>query len=121
MGSSNSTADAADRLPKGGSDVYDPCSMSYTEQTGKEFAVRSETRSLEERRSRLPDRWLPVLYFSFAHASLAAAFALTLWDPRGVAGFYYHPKLIAGVHLVTLGWISGSILGAIYMISPMAL
>ncbi len=95
--------------------------MSYTEQTGKEFAVRSETRSLEERRSRLPDRWLPVLYFSFAHASLAAAFALTLWDPRGVAGFYYHPKLIAGVHLVTLGWISGSILGAIYMISPMAL
>jgi hypothetical protein len=46
---------------------------------------------------------------------------IAAWDPRGIGGFYYHPQLIAVVHLVTLGWISGSILGAIYMISPMAL
>ncbi|MFP5286348.1 MAG: hypothetical protein ACLGI9_11475 [Thermoanaerobaculia bacterium] len=42
-------------------------------------------------------------------------------DPRGVGGFYYHPKMVAVVHLVTLGWITSSILGAVYMIGPMAL
>ena len=73
------------------------------------------------RRRRQPDRWLPVFYFSFAHCCLASAFAMAAWNPRGFAGFYYHPRLIALVHLVTLGWISASILGSIYMISPMAL
>jgi hypothetical protein len=29
--------------------------------------------------------------------------------------FHYHPRLIALLHLVTLGWISGSILGALYI------
>ncbi len=42
-------------------------------------------------------------------------------DPRGLAGFYYHPRMVAVVHLVTLGWITSSILGAVYMIGPMAL
>jgi len=73
------------------------------------------------REQRLPDRWLPLLYFGFAHLCLAAAFAAVALDPRGVAGFYYHPRMVAIVHLVTLGWITSSILGAVYMIGPMAL
>ncbi|HSK77850.1 MAG TPA: hypothetical protein VLQ45_15465 [Thermoanaerobaculia bacterium] len=73
------------------------------------------------REERLPPRWLPLLYFSFAHLCLAAAFAAVALDPRGVAGFFYHPRMVAVVHLVTLGWITSSILGAIYMIGPMAL
>lgn len=75
----------------------------------------------ETRGRRLPPRWLPLLYFGFAHLCLAAAFAAVALDPRGVAGFWYHPKMVAVVHLVTLGWISASILGAVYMIGPMAL
>lgn len=73
------------------------------------------------REERLPPRWLPLLYFGFAHLCLAAAFAAIALDPRGVAGFYYHPRMVAVVHLVTLGWITASILGAVYMIGPMAL
>ncbi len=41
-----------------------------------------------------------------------------LW-PAEVAGFYYHPRLIALVHLVTLGWVSSSILGALYLVGPL--
>jgi hypothetical protein len=62
-----------------------------------------------------------LLYFAFAHLCLATAFAAVALQPRGVGGFFYHPKMIAVVHLVTLGWITSSILGAIYMIGPMAL
>ncbi len=52
---------------------------------------------------------------------LAGAFAAAALDPRGVAGFYYHPRMVAVVHLVTLGWITASILGALYLVGPMAL
>lgn len=69
----------------------------------------------------MPARWLPLLYLGFAHACLAAAFALLAWDARGFAGFFYHPRMLALVHLVTLGWISGSILGSIYIVGPLAL
>jgi hypothetical protein len=69
----------------------------------------------------LPARFPPLLYFAFAHACLAAAFAATALDPRGVGGFFYHPRMLAVVHLVTLGWISGSILGSIYIVGPLAL
>jgi hypothetical protein len=46
--------------------------------------------------------------------------AAGLW-PRAVAGFFYHSWLIGLVHLVTLGWITCSILGAIYIVGPLAL
>lgn len=64
---------------------------------------------------------LPLLYFGLAHVALASAFAAMAFDPARFAGFFYHPRMIAVVHLVTLGWISASILGALYMIAPMAL
>jgi hypothetical protein len=67
----------------------------------------------------LPARWPPLLYLGFAHACLAAAFVLVAWDPARIAGFYYHPRLIAVVHLVTLGWVSSSILGALYLVGPL--
>ena len=67
----------------------------------------------------LPARWPPLLYLAFAHACLATAFAVAAWRPADIAGFYYHPRLIALVHLVTLGWISSSILGALYLVGPL--
>jgi hypothetical protein len=68
----------------------------------------------------LPARWVPLLYLGFAHLSLGTAFAVIAADPRGVAGFYYHPRLVAVVHMVALGWISGSILGSLYVVGPLA-
>lgn len=64
---------------------------------------------------------LPLLYFGLAHTALAVAFAALAFQPARFAGFFYHPRMTAVVHLVTLGWISASILGALYMIAPMAL
>jgi hypothetical protein len=72
-------------------------------------------------RSQLPPRLLPVLYFGAAHAALALAFAAVALDPRGVSGFFYHARMLAIVHLVTLGWITASILGSLYIVGPIAL
>ncbi len=73
------------------------------------------------RQERLPPRRLPLLYFAFAYLSLATAFAAFALAPRSLLGFYYHPRLIFVVHLVTLGWITASILGALHLVGPMAL
>ncbi len=75
----------------------------------------------EERRRRLPPRRLPLFYFGFAHLCLGSAFAAAALDPAGLAGFFYHPRMISAVHFVTLGWISASILGALHLVAPMAL
>jgi hypothetical protein len=68
-----------------------------------------------------PPRALPLLYFSVAHLSFALACAAVAYDPRGAAGFFYHARMLGLVHLVTLGWITGSILGALYLVGPIAL
>src|SRR5262245_37340987 len=70
---------------------------------------------------RLSAPMLPLLYVGSAHLSLALAFLFAGCWPRAVAGFFYHSWLIGLVHLVTLGWISFSILGACYIVSPLAL
>src|SRR5215831_3784276 len=87
---------------------------------------RAEDRAASEAmtapaRSALPPRLLPLLYLGFAHVALAVAVATVAIDPRGVAGFFYHPRMLAIVHLVTLGWITASILGALYLVGPIAL
>jgi hypothetical protein len=63
---------------------------------------------------------VPLLYLGLGHVSLAAAFGVVAVDPRGVAGFFYNPHLVAVVHMVTLGWVSSSILGALYVVGPLA-
>jgi hypothetical protein len=70
---------------------------------------------------RMPTRLLPLLYLGTAHVSLALACLLAACWPQAVAGFFYHAWLIGLVHLVTLGWISFSILGTIYIVGPLAL
>lgn len=69
----------------------------------------------------LPPTRLPLWYFAFSHLSLLAALGVIAFDPRGVSGFFYHPRLLGVVHLLTLGWITGSILGAIRVVGPLAL
>jgi hypothetical protein len=72
-------------------------------------------------RAQLPPRLLPVLYFAAAHVALVTAFAAVAVDPRAVSGFFYHSRMLALVHLVTLGWITSSILGSLYLVGPIAL
>jgi hypothetical protein len=68
----------------------------------------------------IPSRGLVLLYLATAHLSLALAFALVGSDPLAVAGFFYHSRMVAVVHLVTIGWIAMSILGNVYVVLPMA-
>jgi hypothetical protein len=69
----------------------------------------------------MKSRVVPLLYLGTAHVSLALAFVLAALWPRAVAGFFYHSWMVALVHLVTLGWITFSIFGAIYIVAPLAL
>jgi hypothetical protein len=64
---------------------------------------------------------MPLLFLGTAHVSLALAFLFAACWPAAVAGFFYHAWLVGLVHLVTLGWISFSILGTIYIAGPLAL
>ena len=68
----------------------------------------------------IPSRPLVLLYLGTAHISLALAFALVGLDPLAVAGFFYHSRMVAIVHLITIGWIAMSILGNVYVVLPMA-
>jgi hypothetical protein len=40
---------------------------------------------------------------------------------QAVAGFFYHSWMVGDVHLVTLGWITFSIFGAMFLVAPLAL
>jgi len=84
-------------------------------------ALLSRSPADEGRRALLPASGLPLLYFAFAHLCFALALAVLLVRPDLPGGFFHHPRMIAVVHLVTLGWISGSILGAFYIVGPLAL
>lgn len=64
---------------------------------------------------------MPLLYWAFATAALALAFAAAAFDPTMLGEFFYHPRALALVHLVTLGWITCSIIGALYLVGPVAL
>ena len=80
-----------------------------------------QTTTSGGRSALIPAAGLPLLYFGFAHLCLALALATLLVQPALPGPFFLHPQMIAVVHLVTLGWISGSILGAFYIVAPLAL
>lgn len=74
----------------------------------------------ERKRVRQPPENIVQAYFLAAHVALLSALALIIWQPSLITDFYYQPRTIAVVHLVTLGWITGSILGALYALGPLA-
>lgn len=73
------------------------------------------------RRALLPSSAIPIAYFALAHLGLAAALLTLVLRPDVPGAFFYHPQMVALVHLVTLTWLSGSILGAFYIVGPLAL
>jgi hypothetical protein len=84
-------------------------------------SIRADVAAPASPRTQLPPRLLPVLYFGVAHVALALACLAVAADPRGVSGFFYHARMLGIVHLVTLGWITTSILGSLYIVGPIAL
>jgi hypothetical protein len=74
-----------------------------------------------DRRALTPSSAIPLAYFALAHAGLALACLALVVDPGLPGAYFYHPRMVALVHLVTLVWLSGSILGAFYIVAPLAL
>jgi len=77
--------------------------------------------SERERVHRLPDARLAALWLALAHLSLVAALAVVARWPGVLAGSVWSPPLLAAVHLVTVGCITGTILGALPLVATMAL
>ncbi len=68
-----------------------------------------------------PSPLLPLAYLLCAAGAFLVATAGVVWLAPELAGHYYHPRLIALTHTVTLGWITIAIMGASYQIVPIVL
>lgn len=68
-----------------------------------------------------PSPLLPLGYLTCAAAAFLLAAAGPSWLASELSGHYYHPRLLALTHLVTLGWITLAIMGASYQLIPIAL
>lgn len=64
----------------------------------------------------VPLRYLLTAATAFIVAALGVA-----WLGPELAGHYYHPRIVALAHTVTLGWITLAILGASYQLIPIVL
>ena len=68
-----------------------------------------------------PSPTLPLAYLVTAVAAFVLACAAVPLLAPELAGHYYHPRLTALAHTVTLGWITLSIMGASYQLTPIVL
>jgi hypothetical protein len=68
-----------------------------------------------------PSSTLPLAYLVAASVAFVAAALVLPWLGAELAGHYYHPRLLALTHTVTLGWITLTIMGASYQLAPIVL
>jgi hypothetical protein len=69
----------------------------------------------------MPSSALPLAYYLAAYAGFGAALLVLLFDPSIPGASFYQPRVVALVHLVTITWLTGSILGSFYIVGPLAL
>ena len=72
-------------------------------------------------RARRPSVLLPLTHLLTAAAAFVLAALALPWLATDLAGHYYHPRLLALTHTLTLGWITLTIMGASYQIIPIVL
>lgn len=68
-----------------------------------------------------PSATLPLRYLVAASAAFVLAAVAVPWLAPALAGHYYHPRVIALTHTVTLGWITLTIMGASFQLVPIVL
>lgn len=68
-----------------------------------------------------PAPTLPLRYLIAAATAFFLASAGVPWLASELAGHYYHPRIVALTHTVTLGWITLTIMGASYQLVPIVL
>jgi hypothetical protein len=64
---------------------------------------------------------LPLGFLAVATLAFALAGLVLPWLAGELAGHYYHPRILAVTHTLTLGWITVTILGASYQLVPVVL
>jgi hypothetical protein len=64
---------------------------------------------------------VPLGYLVCSAVAFLAAAIGTAWLAPELGAHYYHPRLLALTHTVTLGWITLAIMGASYQLIPVAL
>ena len=64
---------------------------------------------------------VPLAYLVCASAAFLTASLSVSWLAPELAGHYYHPRLLALTHTVTLGWVTLAIMGASYQLIPIVL
>ena len=64
---------------------------------------------------------VPLGYLVCAAAAFLLASLGIAWLGPELAGHYYHPRLLALTHTVTLGWVTLAIMGASYQLIPIVL
>lgn len=70
---------------------------------------------------RAPSTAIPLAYLGVAATAFVAAALALPWLAGELAGHYYHPRLLALTHTVTLGWITLTIMGATYQLLPVVI
>lgn len=68
-----------------------------------------------------PSIWVPLRYLATAQAAFLLAVTWAIFEAEGLADHYYLSHTFALTHLITLGWISMTIMGAAYQLVPVAL
>jgi hypothetical protein len=64
---------------------------------------------------------VPLRYLLASAAAFIAACLGVVWLASELAGHYYHPRVVALTHTVTLGWITLAVMGASYQLLPIVL
>jgi hypothetical protein len=64
---------------------------------------------------------VPLRYLVAAVIAFALAAPGVVWLAPELTGHYYHPRIVALAHTVTLGWITLAIMGASYQLIPIVL
>jgi hypothetical protein len=68
-----------------------------------------------------PSPLVPLGYLVCAAVAFLVASGGVAWLAPDLAGHYYHPRLLALTHTVTLGWVTVAIMGASYQLIPVVL
>ncbi len=69
----------------------------------------------------IPSSALPLAYYLVAYAGFGAGLLVLAINPAIPGTSFYQPRFVALVHLLTLAWLTGSILGSLYIVGPLVL
>lgn len=97
----------------GGSEMVEGQKMTPIEKPAGPVRVRPENPFTG------PSVWLPLRYMIAGQFGLLLALTLAVLRVEDLVDFYYQGHLLAITHLITLGWITTTIMGASFLVAPL--